>query len=548
MPGMRLMIYNIRYATGTGPAFHLPVPGAGYLRSSRQVLSQITDFIKGQDPDVVGLIEVDTGSIRTGMVNQADFIARSLGHYSTFECKYGQSSVNQLVPIVRKQANAFLAAPRVRGERFHYFDTGIKRLIIELELDDIAIFLVHLSLKFRHRQYQLRYLYDLVRKTEKPVIVAGDFNTYWGDHEIYLFMQAAGLSNANARGLPSYPSSSPRKELDFILHSSQIEVNRFEIPDIQLSDHLPLICDFTIHESRQGRSVTHASSSWTIEIDADRIAWLTCDMPGTSANVLSAAVIKDLAAALTEIAAQKPAGVVLCSAKPSGFIAGADIKEFVDIRTPEEGYALVRAGQMVFDQLEALPCPSVAAIHGFALGGGLELALAATYRVGADEPQLSLGLPEVMLGIHPGFGGTVRSVRLIGVRPAFDLMLKGKPYQGARALEVGLIDRLVPPAELKSSAKRLVLEAPPKKSPPFVEKLLNLKAMRPFIARQATAALRAKMRKEHYPAPYAMIDLWHRYGAVGAESFEAEAHSIADTHVLGHVAQSRAGILAAELD
>src|ERR1700677_3434659 len=234
MPRVRLMIYNIRYATGTGPGFHLPLPGAGYLRSSRQVLSRITEFIRAQDPDVVGLIEVDTGSI---------------GHYSTYECKYGQSSVNQLVPIVRKQANAFLAAPRVRGERFHYFDTGIKRLIIELELDDIAIFLVHLSLKFRHRQYQLRYLYDLVRKTKKPVIVAGDFNTYWGDHEIYLFMQAAGLTNANARGLPSYPSSSPRKELDFILHSSQIEVNRFEIPDIQLSDHLPLICDFTIHES-----------------------------------------------------------------------------------------------------------------------------------------------------------------------------------------------------------------------------------------------------------------------------------------------------------
>src|SRR5438552_4285956 len=117
---VRLLIYNIRYATGTGPAFHLPVPGAGYLRSSRQVLSRITDFIKLQDPDVVGLIEVDTGSIRTGMVNQADFIARSLGHYSTFECKYGVSSVNQMVPIVRKQANAFLAAPRVRGERFHY--------------------------------------------------------------------------------------------------------------------------------------------------------------------------------------------------------------------------------------------------------------------------------------------------------------------------------------------------------------------------------------------------------------------------------------------
>jgi endonuclease/exonuclease/phosphatase family metal-dependent hydrolase len=243
---VRLLVYNIRYATGVGPAFHIPVPGAGYLRSSRQVLSDITRFIKSRDPDVVGLIEVDTGSIRTGMVNQADFIAQSIGHYSTYECKYGIASVNQLVPIVRKQSNAFLAAPRVRGERFHYFDTGIKRLIIELELDEVAIFLVHLSLKFRHRQYQLRHLYDLIRNSTKPVIVAGDFNTYWGDHEIYLFTQAARLRNANVRGLPSYPSRSPRKELDFILHSDRIAVDRFEIPDVRYSDHLPLLCDFTV--------------------------------------------------------------------------------------------------------------------------------------------------------------------------------------------------------------------------------------------------------------------------------------------------------------
>jgi 3-hydroxyacyl-CoA dehydrogenase / enoyl-CoA hydratase / 3-hydroxybutyryl-CoA epimerase len=269
------------------------------------------------------------------------------------------------------------------------------------------------------------------------------------------------------------------------------------------------------------------TGAWTLDVDADRIAWLTCDMPGSSTNVLSAGVIQDLAAALPQVVAQKPVGLVVCSAKRTGFIAGADIKEFVAIRTPEEGYALVRAGQTVFDQLDALPFPSVAAINGFALGGGLELALACTYRVGADDAQLSLGLPEVMLGIHPGFGGTVRTVRLLGVRPALDLMLKGKPYRGARALEVGLIDRLVAPADLKASAKRLLLEAPPRRSPPFVEKLLNLKAMRPFIARQATAALRGKLRKEHYPAPYAVIDLWHRYGAVGAESFEAEAHSIA---------------------
>jgi endonuclease/exonuclease/phosphatase family metal-dependent hydrolase len=244
---MRLLLYNIRYATGVGPAFHLPLPGAGYLRSSRQVLSRITRFIKEQDPDIVGLVEVDTGSIRTGMLNQAEYISNSLGHYSTYECKYGVSSINQLMPIVRKQGNAFLAAPRIRGERFHYFDTGIKRLIIELELDDLAIFLVHLSLKFRHRQYQLRYLHELVAKAHKPVIVAGDFNTFWGEHEIYLFMQASRLKSANTKGLPSYPSRDPRKELDFILHSEDIAVTHFAVPDVRLSDHLPLVCDFEIN-------------------------------------------------------------------------------------------------------------------------------------------------------------------------------------------------------------------------------------------------------------------------------------------------------------
>jgi 3-hydroxyacyl-CoA dehydrogenase/enoyl-CoA hydratase/3-hydroxybutyryl-CoA epimerase len=270
-----------------------------------------------------------------------------------------------------------------------------------------------------------------------------------------------------------------------------------------------------------------AASSWKLEVDAERIAWLTCDIPGGSTNVLSASVLKELSAKLTEIGSLKPVGVVVLSAKTSGFVAGADIKEFTALRTPEEAYALIRSGQLVLDQLENLPCPSVAAVHGFALGGGLELALAASYRVGADDAQLSLGLPEVQLGIHPGFGGTVRMVRLVGVRPALDLMLKGKPCKGARALEIGLLDQLVAPAELKASAKRLLQNPPPKRSAPFVEKLLNTKAMRPFIARQAAAALRGKVPREHYPAPYAIIDLWLKYGAVGAESYEAEARSIA---------------------
>jgi len=268
--------------------------------------------------------------------------------------------------------------------------------------------------------------------------------------------------------------------------------------------------------------------TWSLEIDADRVAWLVCDTPGASTNVLSAAVLRDLAAQLADVAAKRPVGVVIRSAKASGFIAGADIKEFLKIRTPEEGYELVRAGQTVLQTLADLPCPTVAALHGFALGGGLELALACTHRVAADDAALSLGLPEVLLGIHPGFGGTVRSVQLIGVRPALDLMLKGKPYKGARALAVGLIDELVPPADLLQRAKSRLLRSPPKATAPFVDKLLNLGLARPFIARQTASTLRQSVRREHYPAPYAILDLWQRYGAAGAESYEAEARSISE--------------------
>ena len=224
----------------------MPVPGAGYLFGNPGNLVKITDFIKSTDPDIVGLIEVDIGSMRSGRVNQAEAIAAELGHFSAYECKYGEESVNQLIPILRKQGNAFLAAPRITGERFHYFDQGIKRLIIELELDDVAIFLVHLSLKYRHRHFQLRHLYELIQKSSKPVIVAGDFNTFWGENEIFLFKKAAGLRSANIANNPTYPSRSPRMELDFILYGEEIEVTNFEIPNVGFSDHLPLICDFDI--------------------------------------------------------------------------------------------------------------------------------------------------------------------------------------------------------------------------------------------------------------------------------------------------------------
>jgi 3-hydroxyacyl-CoA dehydrogenase / enoyl-CoA hydratase / 3-hydroxybutyryl-CoA epimerase len=271
-----------------------------------------------------------------------------------------------------------------------------------------------------------------------------------------------------------------------------------------------------------------SGNNWTLEFDAEGIAWLTCDNPSGTTNVLSGPVVRELADKLTEIAARRPAGVVVKSAKANGFIAGADIHEFLKIRSPAEGYELVRAGQSVIQQLADLPCPTVAALHGFALGGGLELALACSYRIGADDAALSLGLPEVLLGLHPGFGGTVRTVRLIGVRAALDLMLKGRPFKGARAHSVGLLDELVPPAELLARAKSLLLRPPPKKTAPLLDRALNVAAVRPFIARRTLSTLRRSVRRDHYPAPYAIVDLWQRYGALGAASYEAEARSISD--------------------
>jgi len=267
--------------------------------------------------------------------------------------------------------------------------------------------------------------------------------------------------------------------------------------------------------------------SWTLEQDAEGIAWLTLDKPNTSANVLSAAVLTELNERLAELERARPRGLILISGKKSGFIAGADIREFTGITDEAGGYALIRAGQQVFDRLEALPCPTVAAIHGFALGGGLETALACRYRVAVADERLALGLPEVQLGLHPGFGGTVRSVRLLGVRPAMQLMLTGKPLRAKKALQLGLVDRLVSEPELRAAAREFVLKAPPPRRAPLSERLLSTRIARPFVKGALIAEVARRAPRAHYPAPYAIIDLWARHGAHGAAAFEAEARSMA---------------------
>jgi len=269
------------------------------------------------------------------------------------------------------------------------------------------------------------------------------------------------------------------------------------------------------------------SQHWRLEIDSERIAWLSFDLEGSSTNTLGSAPMRELNDRIAEIESAAPRAVIVRSAKDNGFVAGADITEFTGLTDLEQAYRLVRSGQQVFDRLASLPMPTVAAIHGFALGGGLELALACRYRVGADDGKLSLGLPEVMLGVHPGFGGTVRTPQLIGAPAALDLMLTGKSLRAEEALKLGLVDRLATRDGLAGAAREIAAAAPPRHRPPFGQRILAWPVVRSFVASQARKQVARRARPEHYPAPYAILDLFERYGASGAGAYEAEARSIA---------------------
>ena len=266
---------------------------------------------------------------------------------------------------------------------------------------------------------------------------------------------------------------------------------------------------------------------WSLTVDADRVAWLTLDRAEAAANSLSREVLEALDARLTELERQAPRGLVIASAK-EGFIAGADVREFAQVRTPEEALPFVRAAHAILERLERLPCPTIAAINGYCLGGGLELALACRYRVCVDNPKTVLGFPEVMLGIHPGFGGTVRSVRLIGVTAAMDLMLTGRNVRPDKALALGLVDRLAPAAELRTVARSMALDPPTRRSAPLPQRLLSFAPVRGLVAPKILAQVARRARREHYPAPYAIVELWRRHGANPRTAYEAEARSVAE--------------------
>lgn len=267
---------------------------------------------------------------------------------------------------------------------------------------------------------------------------------------------------------------------------------------------------------------------WKTSLDDSGIVTLSLDRAGSSVNAISREVLDELGQIVERLAIEKPAGVLIHSAKPFGFAVGADIKEFVTYAQQGTVLENIENGQRVYESLARLPCPTVAAIHGACMGGGTELILACRQRIAADDDKTRIGLPEVMLGIHPGWGGTARLPRLIGATDALPVMLTGKALSAKRALALGVVDRLAPPAELLAEARAL-LRRPHARSFALRAKAW---ATNTWLARQILAPMvikqtAAKVRKEHYPAPFALIDVWKRGNASIQQRLKLEARSVA---------------------
>ena len=254
-----------------------------------------------------------------------------------------------------------------------------------------------------------------------------------------------------------------------------------------------------------------ATTDWALERDADGIAWLVFDKLGASTNTLSAGALEALRGILVQLKASPPKGLVIRSGKDNGFVAGADIEEFERVKTVEDALAIVRRGWDVFNELAAAPYPTLALVRGFCLGGGLELALACRYRVVVDEPSTRLGLPEVMLGIVPAWGGMRRLPKLIGAPAALDLLLTGRTVDARRAKKLGLADESVPPRIMMNTARGVILASPPARRLPLALRLTLNRLVRPLIAAQARKQLERRARREHYPAPYAILDIWVKH-------------------------------------
>jgi len=250
---------------------------------------------------------------------------------------------------------------------------------------------------------------------------------------------------------------------------------------------------------------------WTIVREADGLAMLVLDKVGATANTLSAAVLDELNEALDLLERDPPKGLVIRSGKANGFIAGADVDEFGEVKDEAGALAIVRRGWDTFERLAHVKYPTLALVRGFCLGGGFELAMACRYRVVIDEPSTRLGLPEVLLGIVPGWGGIKRLPRLAGAPAALDLLLTGKTIDARRAKKLGVADECVPVRIMENTARGVLRALPPPRTLPLPLSLTLNPLARRFIAAQAEKQVAKRARREHYPAPYAILELFVKY-------------------------------------
>ncbi|MCC6507198.1 MAG: enoyl-CoA hydratase/isomerase family protein [Aquimonas sp.] len=268
---------------------------------------------------------------------------------------------------------------------------------------------------------------------------------------------------------------------------------------------------------------------WQTEQRADGVVVLTLDRAGQSVNALAQVVLGELEQMIERIAIEKPKGVIIRSGKPAGFIAGADIAEFKTFDERGTVFESIRFGQNVLQKLAELPCPTVAAIHGHCMGGGTELALACRYRVASTDDSTRIALPEVKLGIYPGWGGSVRLPDLVGAPAAFDMMLTGRGLSAAAARGIGLLDKTCEPALLLDTALQLLQRGV---SRPFKQRatawLSTSWLARQVLARLLLKQVSRKARKAHYPAPFALIETWRRSGGSIENRLVLEAKSVAN--------------------
>ena len=250
---------------------------------------------------------------------------------------------------------------------------------------------------------------------------------------------------------------------------------------------------------------------WKLERDADGIAWATLDVADSSTNTLGFAVMTELGQLLDELDRQPPTALVIRSGKAAGFIAGANIEEFTAIDSAAAARVLVERGWNLFNRLAAVAYPTLALVRGHCMGGGFELALACRYRIAVDEPGTRMARPEVMLGIYPAWGGMLRLPQLIGPAAALDLMLTGKGVDARTATRLGLADEAVPARVMDNAARMLVLSGREPRRLPFMQKLMN-GPLSGIVAGKARKQVATKARPEHYPAPYAIIDIWANHG------------------------------------